>query len=203
LIVKQIPAEIYTSNIYKISIDNDVWFVDIGNAKPAIQSLSIEESVIGNFITHSHYDHIHGINDLSSLFPDCKFFASEYAKQGLFSDKLNLSFYHENPIVYSGTNVEILEDNHVIPLSRGYSIKCIYTPGHNAGSMCFIIGDYLFTGDSYIPGIPVVTKLKSGDKIQNEMSLSRIKTLIRPETIICPGHGAMFIGKDLIKDGIN
>jgi hydroxyacylglutathione hydrolase len=197
LIVEQIPAEIYTSNIYKITIDKYVWFVDIGNAKPAIQSLKAGECVIGTFITHSHYDHIHGVNELSLIFPNCKLYASEYAKQGLYSDKLNLSFYHENPIVYHGTNVEIIEDNCLIPLSKEYSIRCIYTPGHNAGSMCFILDNYLFTGDSYIPQIPVVTKLKSGDKIQNRFSLQRIKSLIYPDTIVCPGHQEMVVGSEI------
>ncbi len=197
MIVEQIPSEIYTSNIYKITIDKYIWFVDIGNATPAIQSLKEGECVIGVFITHSHYDHIHGVVEMSEVFPDCKFYVSEYAKQGLNSDKLNLSFYHEKPIVYNGTNVEIIEDNYLIPLFKDYSIRCIYTPGHNTGSMCFILGNYLFTGDSFIPQIPVVTKLKSGDKIQNRNSLQRIKSLIYPDTTVCPGHHEMVVGSEI------
>lgn len=193
LIVEQISAEIYTSNIYKITIDKDVWFVDIGNAKPVIKSLSESETVRGVFITHSHYDHIHGINDLWSLFPDCKFFASKYAKDGLYSDKLNLSFYHEKPVVFLGDNVEIIEDNDDVNLDTVYIMKCVYTPGHNLGSMCFKIDNYLFTGDSFIPGIPVVTKLKSGDKQQSEKSLKLINSLIDSDTIVCPGHGEILL----------
>jgi hydroxyacylglutathione hydrolase len=190
--VIQIPVEIYTSNIYKISIGDDVWFVDMGNAKPAIQSLSINEKVRGVLITHSHCDHIHGINEFCKIFPECRIFASEYAKDGLYSDKLNLSFYHDNPIIYEGGKVEIIKDNDEIYLSANHIIRCMYTPGHNLGSMCFKIGNYLFSGDSFIPGIPVVTKLKSGDKQQNEISLQRIKSLIEADTILCPGHGNMF-----------
>ncbi len=190
--VIQIPVEIYTSNIYKINIGDNVWFVDMGNAKLAIESLSVNEKVRGVLITHAHYDHIYGINEFCETFPECLVFASEYAKDGLFSDKLNLSFYHENPIIYEGGKVEIIKDKDEIYLDTNHVIKCLYTPGHNLGSMCFKIGNYLFTGDSFIPGIPVVTKLKSGDKQQNELSLQRIKSLIEADTIVCPGHGPMF-----------
>lgn len=190
--VIQIPVETYTSNIYKISIGGDVWFVDMGNANHAIQSLSVNEKVRGVIITHAHYDHIYGLNGLYQTFPDLPVFASKYAKDGLFSNKLNLSFYHENPMIYEGDKVEIIRDKDEIYLDDRHVLTCLYTPGHNLGSMCFNIGNYLFTGDSYIPNIPVVTKLKSGDKQQNEASLQRIKSLIYSDTIVCPGHGPMF-----------
>jgi glyoxylase-like metal-dependent hydrolase (beta-lactamase superfamily II) len=198
LIVAQIPTEIYTSNIYKITIDNDVWFVDIGNGEPALKSVASFERVKGVFITHSHYDHIHGINDLYHANNNCKIFASEYAIEGLYSEKLNLSFYHENPIVFKGKQVEIIKDNDLISIGKNFDLRCIYTPGHNAGSMSFQVGNYLFTGDSFIPQIPVVTKLKSGDKQQNVLSLQKIKSLIKSDTIVCPGHGSMCLGEEII-----
>lgn len=198
MIVEQIPAENYTSNIYKIKIDMEVWFVDMGNALPALKSLDEFENVRGVFITHAHYDHIYGINHLNDNYPECKVYVSEYAKEGLYSEKLNLSFYHEDPFAYKGENVEIIYDSSVIDLSSNFKIKCIYTPGHNLGCMSFLVGDYFFTGDSFIPGIPVVTKLKSGNKDQNELSLQRINSIIKPETIVCPGHGPIYLGSSLL-----
>ena len=197
MIVAQIPTEIYTSNIYKITIDNEVRFVDIGNGEPALKSIASFERVKGVFITHSHYDHIHGINDLYYA-NSCQIFASEYAIEGLYSEKLNLSFYHENPIVFKGKQVEIIKDNDLISIGKNFDLRCIYTPGHNAGSMSFQVGNYLFTGDSFIPQIPVVTKLKSGDKQQNVLSLQKIKSLIKSDTIVCPGHGSMCLGEEII-----
>jgi glyoxylase-like metal-dependent hydrolase (beta-lactamase superfamily II) len=64
--------------------------------------------------------------------------------------------------------------------------------------MSFQVGNYLFTGDSFIPQIPVVTKLKSGDKQQNVLSLQKIKSLIKSDTIVCPGHGSMCLGEEII-----
>jgi hydroxyacylglutathione hydrolase len=50
---------------------------------------------------------------------------------------------------------------------------------------------YLFSGDSYIPNVQVVTKLKGGDRDANKKSLQKIKGSISENTIICPGHGEM------------
>ena len=73
------------------------------------------------------------------------------------------------------------------------------TPGHNHGSLCFLIEHFLFTGDSYIPQIPVVTKLKGGDRHVNANSLGLIFSIIKSETILCPGHGSIFEGDELKK----
>lgn len=200
MIVEQLPVGFYTSNIYKISINNNVWFIDIGNAQPAINAVSNTEKVRGVFITHAHYDHIYGINHFKERFPECEVFASQYAKEGLYSDKINLSFYHENPVVYEYSDIVVINDGDCIPLSNNYFLKCIYTPGHNLGCICFFVENYFFTGDSFIPNIPVVTKLKSGNKVQNELSLKLIKSIINQKTVICPGHGPIVIGGDLFPD---
>jgi glyoxylase-like metal-dependent hydrolase (beta-lactamase superfamily II) len=47
--------------------------------------------VIDVFITHAHFDHIYGINELIDLFPGCIVYASEESERGLFSSELNLS----------------------------------------------------------------------------------------------------------------
>jgi len=198
LIVEQIPNVIYTSNTYKIVIDKSVWLVDIGNAKPVIDTLKRDEQVQGVFITHSHYDHIHGINALAELFPNCIFYASAETLKGLYDVKLNLSFYHEQPIAYQGDNTIAISHLEEINLRDGFSVKAYYTPGHNPGSMTFQLEKYLFTGDSFIPGTPVVTKLKGGNKEENEKSLALIHELIKERTQVCPGHGLVHSGKEAL-----
>ena len=54
-----------------------------------------------------------------------------------------------------------------------------------------MIGDYLFTGDSYIPHIDIVTKLKGGNKTQAMESLRKLLNLMQDDTVICPGHHSM------------
>lgn len=192
----------YNSNVYLIDLlskQNICGIIDIGEFDSLISFISdFALKIDFLFLTHSHYDHIYHINSLIEKFPNCKIFLSEYSEESLRNPKLNLSYYHENSITFTGENVKFIYDNDSVELGFGYSIKCFLTPGHNAGSMCFQLNEYFFTGDSYIPGIPVVTKLKSGDKLQSEISLARIKSLILKDTIVCPGHGPIYIGNSLL-----
>jgi len=194
LIVTQIPNIIFTSNTYKLKAGNDVWLVDAGGKEAVFSALHTKEIVRGVFLTHAHYDHIWGLNDLISLFPECVIYGSEVCLQGLYQDKLNLSFYHENPFVFSGSIIKTVSHNQYIPLADNNTIQCFYTPGHNPGCVTYSFKKYIFTGDSFIPNVPVVTKLKGGNKEANIDSLKRIMQLISPDTIVCPGHGEMVKG---------
>ncbi len=123
--------------------------------------------------------------------PECIVYSSEDGKKGLFSDKLNLSYYHNDPITFLGSNIQVLRENDTIELFGNCYLEILETPGHNGGCLTFKAGNYLFTGDSYIPNVPVVTKLKGGDKESNKKSLQKIMDNISEDTIICPGHGDM------------
>lgn len=196
--VNQIVNTIFNSNTFVISEDssNEVYLIDIGDSEKVFEFLPENVTLNAVFLTHTHYDHIYGINSLVKSFPDCKVYVSESGKNGLFSEKINLSFYHEDPIVYSGSGVHILNDGDIIQLFENESLFCIATPGHNVGCLTYKIGNFLFTGDSYIPGLDVVTKLKGGNKLESLKSLLRIKENIYHNTIICPGHGSMTLGID-------
>lgn len=193
MIVQQIPHSLFTSNTYIISKENedDVWLVDVGNFEGAIELISNNKNINGVLITHYHYDHIYGINELIEKFPNCKVYASPHTIEGLYSDKMNLSFYHENPIIFKGNNTVEIKENDKIPLFENIQLEVFETPGHNTGCLTFKVDNYLFTGDSYIPNKDVVTKLKGGNKEANVLSLAKINSMITPQTIICPGHFEM------------
>ena len=191
--VEQVVNSVFDSNTYVISEDgnNRIWLVDAGNVEDVFNRLTKDKIIKGVFITHAHFDHIYGLNKIIERFPDCEVFTSEYGKEGLFSDKINLSFYHEDPIVIKGANIRILHENDRVELFEDCFLETFETPGHNWGSLTFKVNNYLFTGDSFIPGYDVVTKLKGGNKDESKKSLKKIKSLISEETIICPGHKNM------------
>jgi glyoxylase-like metal-dependent hydrolase (beta-lactamase superfamily II) len=191
--VKQIVNSVFTSNTYIVSEDNSdyVWLIDVGDIEGVLSELSNDTVVRGVFVTHPHFDHIYGINKLIDSFPDCIVFTSEDGKNGLFSDKLNLSYYHQDPVIFLGSNIRILTETDKIELFGDCLLETIETPGHNWGCLSYKVNEHFFTGDSFIPNVEVVTKLKGGDRAANKESLIKIRNNISDKTIICPGHGEM------------
>lgn len=74
----------------------------------------------------------------------------------------------------------------------GFSIRVLATPGHTPGSVCFLIGDQLFSGDTLFAG--GVGSVPQGNSREKELdALARVirkKLLALPEgTAVWPGHG--------------
>lgn len=195
--IQVIPNEHFKANTYLIksrSNDNACYLIDIGNYVGVVNALLNQEYIKGIFLTHVHYDHICGINELMKKFPDCTIYCSKYTEEALQDSKMNLSFYHQTPITYKGNNIKIITQNDTVNLFDAITIETIETPGHNEGSLTFKIDTAIFTGDSLIPETPVVTKLKSGDKLEARKSVLKIQDFTNAADIIYPGHGKSFQG---------
>lgn len=201
MLIKKFILPPWNSNTYLITgfMRNAAWLIDAGEINSILDYLPDGVLIKGVFITHSHFDHIIGLNILKERFPDCRIFVSNHGKEGLLSEKINLSFYHEDPFIFKYNSIEILKEHDSVLLDHGINIEVIETPGHNQGCLTYKLKDFLFTGDSFIPGHDVVTKLKWGDKEANVVSLQKIRNQINQDTNICPGHGDICKAIDLPK----
>ena len=177
------------SNTFVLSLkgEDEVFIVDIGDSKPLMELIG-DKKIKGLFLTHAHYDHIYGINNLIEVFPRCVIYGSKETLDVLKNDKLNFSYYYDNPLNYKGSYEEIIESGQIISLWNGIDIQAIITPGHTSGSTCYRLNNNLFTGDAYIPNVPPVTKLKGGDKVEAKKSVEMIESLITEGDNIHPGH---------------
>ena len=61
------------------------------------------------------------------------------------------------------------------------------SPGHTKGSRCFIIGNYLFSGDTLFKCSCGRTDFPGGSWVEMEQSLERLKKL-NGDLIVCAGH---------------
>lgn len=189
--IKEIVNSIFTSKTYILYKEGrgSAWIVDIGDVEPVFAFLKEKGlTVAGVMITHGHFDHIYGLPSLVESFPACKVYTTEYGKASLASDKLNMSSYHESPMRYEGDNVIVVHEGSEMRLFEDEPSMVFYeTPGHNPGCLTMVMGDLIFTGDAYIPGVKVNTQLPHADKVLARQSLERILRLAEGKRILS-GH---------------
>lgn len=146
------------------------------------------ENVAAVLLTHAHFDHIYGLNRVVELNPNVMVYTNAAGQDALFSDKLNMSRYHEVPFSFQYEDKILnVENEEEINTCVGLTARAYYTPGHNPSCITWVIGDCIFTGDSYIPGIKIVTNLPFGDKVFAANSEEFIKQLSIGRQIF-PGH---------------
>mgnify|MGYP001365340353 FL=1 len=122
-------------------------------------------------ITHSHHDHIKYINEYIEKYPEIKIIGHPKSKLNDISE-----------INYLPVN-----DNSTIKIGN-LKIKTIHTPGHYFDSVCFLIENIIFTGDTLFIGRTGRT-LNKGSNVYDLYNSVYTKLLTLPiDTIIYPGH---------------
>jgi len=116
------------------------------------------------FNTHDHHDHTNGNEQ----------FASE---TGVAPLKLG--------DVDPDTSAVVAHDA-AFPLGD-LTIRILHTPGHTPDSICLLIGDALFTGDTLFVGKVGGTDLEDGARTEHASLHERLLTL-PDETRVFPGH---------------
>ncbi len=191
ILIKEIVNSVFFSKTYILYKEGEkkAWLVDIGDIDPVLSFLQQHNlTVVGVFITHAHFDHIYGLNSLVEAFPNCKVYATEYSNQALASDKLNMSRYNETPFTYSGDNVVVVKEGKAMSLFEDEPPMVFYeTPGHNPGCLTMVIGEMIFTGDAYIPGVGANTKVPHADKELAKQSMDKILLLAAGKNLFS-GH---------------
>lgn len=71
----------------------------------------------------------------------------------------------------------------------GSSLRAMHTPGHTPGSMSFVTGNILISGDTLFPGGPGNTKRSGGDFTQIITGIRDRLFALPDDTDVYPGHG--------------
>lgn len=186
----------FTSNTYVISNTESegIWVVDPGDFSPVQEYMSANSktTILGVLLTHAHFDHIYGVNDVYDHYPTTPIYVyNEEGRTILYDVKKNGSKYTEQPIIINNE----AQVNTIIPELRLWPdviLRSYYTPGHSEDSMCMLLGNILFTGDTLIHNIRTVTKLKGGSVEKLQFSINWISTLKGHNIQIYGGHESPF-----------
>lgn len=201
ILVKRFVNPFKTSNSFLVEIiGNDCdWIFDIGNSTEMLTHVA-NRRVKGLFLTHCHFDHIRGIKEFMAQHPDCFIYGSRKCIDWLKDDRRNLSFYYNQPLNFEPKKCIPLYDGDTIALADSVFVQAIETPGHNEDCISYKFENFIVSGDSYIPNVPAVTKLKGGDKQKYEVSRKHILELITDDSFILPGHGPLYRGRVILYD---
>ena len=134
-------------------------------------------------LTHGHFDHVGGVKELVEA-TGCKLWMS----QSDWSQPKNPVTAYLYPIANCDyTKVWFCEEGETLS-AGGLELTVMATPGHTPGSVCFLCGDALFSGDTLFAGSCGRTDLPGGSWATIQESLRRLAALEKDYTVY-PGHG--------------
>lgn len=137
-------------------------------------------------LTHGHFDHVLGTDDLVEKY-DPVIILSEEALKYLSNSKKNLSVFHGQEFSFNAEKYILINDDTKIACIN-HELELYKTTGHTDSCISIKILDKLFVGDLMIKSEKTVTKLPTGNK---ELAIKSINKLLSLQDVntIYGGHG--------------
>lgn len=182
--VHKIYPQGFASNSYLLTADGKR-AVAIDPAQPRIleeaQKRGLEVRYV--LLTHGHFDHIGG----------CAALQKAGAKIGCMETEIPLVLGKDNMGKEYGVTVPPFQIDFTFRggdtfRSCGTELKIMATPGHTAGSACFLTWDKIFSGDTLFKGAVGRTDLPTGSASALERSLQELFAL-KSDRMVFAGHG--------------
>lgn len=198
LVVKQINNSPIDSNcfvIYDKAVGNDCIIFDPGSDDNSrlyeflrFEGLDPKYTIL----THEHFDHCWGVNQLRVDYPSVKLVCSTNCSVAIQERKKNYSVFYQQPgFDVDAADIEVDMIGWQLDWNN-YKLFFYSAQGHTAsGTMC-VLENYIFTGDELIKGFKTVTKLKTGSKERLMDSLNLLERMKGNGLIVCSGHGETF-----------
>lgn len=134
-------------------------------------------------LTHAHFDHIGAAAALQR----------DGAQIVLHRDDVKLIKSFQNLSVLAGVKVEHFTPDVTVAGGEtldvaGVSVKVIHTPGHTAGSVCYVAGDVIFSGDTLFALSYGRTDFPTGSFAQLKNSVVNKLFALEGDYKVLPGH---------------
>jgi len=174
------------ANCYIIHKNNKGIIVDPGGDMFRIEKELNEKNIepCAVLLTHGHADHIAAVEEIKNKY-NIDVYIHELDEELLKDPKKNLSSMLTMPDII--TNADKIFNENKLSIEE-IDIEIIHTPGHTQGSVCFLVGKYLLSGDTVCKGSIGRTDLIGGNYDDIIKSLEKIKKL-SDDILILPGHG--------------
>ena len=176
------------NNSYLIVKDSIALIVDpSGDCSELLRSVATRElDMRAVVLTHGHFDHIMGLDQVAASFPSVPVYIHALDLQMLKDPNLNGSYMLGRAYSYEGPTLELAEGEIEI---EGLKASVLHVPGHSPGGCALLFGDQCVSGDVLFHGSIGRSDLPGGDGPLLIKSIRQKLLSLPGQTKIFPGHG--------------
>ncbi|MCL1945270.1 MAG: MBL fold metallo-hydrolase [Firmicutes bacterium] len=182
----------FDSNTYILSTQKGTLIIDCGaNLEQLTKELNKQPKPWTLLLTHGHFDHMLNASPLQKL--GAKVYIHEYDAERLTSDlnegarkQYQVGHCNEYTTIHGGDELDF----------AGFKIQVLHTPGHTEGSVCFLIEDNLFSGDTLFYEDYGRTDLYGGNFDKIKQSLHKLFKLDHKIKVYTGHYGTTTIGHE-------
>jgi hydroxyacylglutathione hydrolase len=142
-------------------------------------------------LTHAHHDHVYAVSAIAEKFK-VPFYLHSLDK-GLLKRAPLYAMSLDKRKINAPQNPSYIDNEKLY--FGGELIKCIHLPGHTAGSVCYLWGGAVFTGDTLLYEEVGRSDLPGGSSLLLDISIEKLKNILASEDIIFPGHNNCWMAK--------
>lgn len=140
-------------------------------------------------LTHAHFDHMGGVDELRKL-AKCPVYIHDLEADWLTDPRKNGSMRWQDvtPPLSTDPAEYALAEGQSLELI-GHTFRVMHTPGHSPGSVSFLCGQHLFSGDVLFRQSVGRTDLPGGRERDLYDSIRLKLYKLSDDTMVYPGHG--------------
>ncbi len=176
----------FGANCYMVSTNEAALLIDVFELTQVVRDFinANREKQMMILTTHRHFDHVAGIYDARAL-SGAKVAVHQLDACGLENTKDSLADMFSVSQNTFKPDV-LINDGDVINIGD-IAVKVIHTPGHTEGSVCFIIENVIFSGDTLFRQSVGRVDFPAGSESELRNSLKKLFALNEDYTVY-PGH---------------
>ncbi len=156
---------------------------EMNNIIQKIQQANVKLEYI--ILTHGHFDHILGLKDLKEKLGG-RILIHRDDSEMLTDNSKNLSSLVGIPL--DNVEADDVLDQETLKIA-GDNLRIIHTPGHTPGSICIVLGNKIFSGDTLFQMSVGRTDLPGGNHSLLIKSIKEKLFTLDGDFDVYPGHG--------------